>query len=93
LPAIAPSYGKLKSRLIAVYDEPSITKHGIVQNKLGAEFPQETLVWATPDGPMMLMNPSSQMDECELYMLSTDVAKKIEKKEKDIAEQNAHSTF
>lgn len=86
-------FEKFRDYLIARYGQPDKIKKGTVQNAMGATFPSITLVWNTPDGLMLLMNPSTNIDEVALSMTQFGINEELDRRDKEIAKQNAGKAF
>jgi hypothetical protein len=54
--------------LIDKFGKPTSTSHTVVQNRLGAKFPQTVYLWSAKDGTEVLYSKyTSSLDESSLY--------------------------
>ena len=60
---------------------------------MGATFPLVTLTWNTSDGPMILKNPDGNIDELTLFMIQDGIGAELDRRDKELAKQNADKAF
>jgi hypothetical protein len=86
-------FAELKNMVIAKYGEPFKIENGTVQNKLGATFPQTSVIWNMNEGVMILENPSSKLDKLRLTMSQYGLWEELANRNKKIAEKKAKDAF
>jgi len=86
-------FGQFRDYLIERYGQPSRIITGTTQNRMGATFDQDILKWDTSDGPMSLTNPSGNIDKLRLTMTQTGLYEELDRRDKEIAKQNADKAF
>ena len=86
-------FNQFRDYLIERYGQPDKIEKGTTQNIMGATFPKVILTWYTSDGPMVLENPSGSIDEFSLFMCQRGLEKEFDRRNKEIAEQNADKAF
>jgi len=86
-------FDQFRDYLIARYGEPDAIERGTIQNAMGATFPSIILVWETPDGRMLLINPSGNIDELALSITQVGIDEELDRRDKEIAKQNAGKAF
>jgi cell division protein FtsB len=86
-------FDQFRDYLIERYGQPSSIITGTTQNRMGATFPRVILTWDTSDGPMVLENPSTNIDEIALGMTQTGLYEELDRRDKEIAKHNADKAF
>jgi hypothetical protein len=74
----ADDYPKMREAFIAKYGPPHKVDTSVVQNKMGAQFAQETLLWKGPDIHIWMSHYGSKVTEGIAFIVKADFEERMQ---------------
>jgi hypothetical protein len=82
-------FDQVKAALIQKNGPPSSERDEVVQNRLGASFNSNKLVWKQDRASMSLTQRSRKLDESDLYLVGLDAVEQFQSDKKRSTQQNS----